>query len=64
LPDELKVPEELIYCFMAHYISKLYGIPPPEAFKLTQGDFITAVMFEQLEHKRQKYLMELLATDS
>ena len=59
LPEELKVPEEMVYSYMIHFLAKLYGISPYEAAKMTQHDFITAIMFEQLEHKKQKYFLEL-----
>lgn len=64
MPDDLKVPEDLVYSCMAHYLAKLYGIRPDEAYKMTQRDFITAMIFEQLEHKRQKFLMEILTGDN
>lgn len=59
LPEELKVPEEMVYSYMIHYLAKLYGISTGEAAKMTQYDFVTAIMFEQLEHKKQKYFLEL-----
>jgi len=57
------VPEDLAYCSMAHYLAKLYGIPPWEAFKMCQRDFITAAFFEQLELRKQNYLMEILGNE-
>ena len=59
LPEELKVPEEMVYSYMIHYLAKLYGISPYQAAKMKQRDFVIAIMFEQLEHKKQKYFLEL-----
>ncbi|MBE2217980.1 MAG: hypothetical protein IAE90_07255 [Ignavibacteria bacterium] len=64
LPEELKVPEEMVYCYMIHFLAKLYGKSPGEAAKLTQFDFMTAILFEQLEHRKQKYYLELHSTEN
>ena len=64
LPEELKVPEEMVYSYMIHYLAKLYGISPYQAAKMTQNDFVTAIMFEQLEHKKQKYFLELHSNEN
>lgn len=48
---------------MAYYLAKLYGIPPVEAYEMGQRDFVTAVMLEQLELRKQKYLMEILSNE-
>jgi len=64
LPEELKVPEEMVYSYMMHYLAKLYGMSPGEAAKMTQHDFVTAKMFEQFEHKKQKYFLELNSNEN
>lgn len=58
IPEHLSVPGELLYSYMIYRIAKNYGITKPEAGKHTEYDFWEMLAYENLDGKKEEYLMK------
>lgn len=51
------VPDELVYSYMIHVISKTHSIKISEASKYTELDYWKLAAFENLEYAKEDYLI-------
>lgn len=58
IPEYLTVPDERIYSYMIHSYSKTYGITKLEAGSHTEYDFWEMLAYENLDSKKEEYLMK------
>lgn len=56
VPEHLNIPDEMIYSYMMHRISKQYAISKFEAGMYCEVDFWEMLMFENLDNKKEEYL--------
>lgn len=58
IPEHLSVPDEMLYSYMIHRISKTYGISKSQAGRHTEYDFWEMLAYENLDGKKEEYLMK------
>lgn len=60
MSTEFDIPDELIYKYMMHSISKNYSIPPQTAARLTELEFWEMTAFENLDsQKNEEFIREM-----
>lgn len=58
IPESLTVPDEMIYGYMIHQLAKTYGLTKPAAAKHTEFDFWEMLAYDNLDNKKEEYLIE------